>query len=523
MAVMIDNKRYDLSQSTVDPIVFTGSAPEGQNGYYYAKITEDAITEREPFIRRPIKDDFTPFEFYNRSQIKWEITPMPQIFEPSFKRVQNDLHMEGQISTIHIIGNQSDIDTMHKNISSHDFEVNVNFTFIRGSDMKAFNNAHIKISGRSSLFNPKLSYNLKISKGGDTLYGNRRLKLRALALDPSYVRESISCKVFESAGVATTKFSYVRAIGLFGLVEHLKNPWIRNEFAGGDEKYLQGYLYQAKYVSPSLPDYVHMSDLHYEGDNLTLYGLGQYQIKEEPSDKGSSFQPLADLTKFIADAPADDVAAWERRFDMNSVIRSLVLEIVLGNMDGYNATANNFFLYQDGLNSERFIYIPYDFDLTFGAAYIKLADKLPENSTYPDIHMRPLITQLLRVPQFKHTFDTLLSEFTSKLVNPSVIYKIIDDTVAMIRQDVEWDQGLPRVGFANLTDFAEHIQQVAGTYTEDRYNLIGGLDPDATREALSRKPISFEVAVNGSTGYRFLPGLKEFIANNSRTVIYHDQ
>lgn len=113
-----------------------------------------------------------------------------------------------------------------------------------------------------------------------------------------------------------------QAIGLFGLIEKFKDPWLRNEFASGDKDYKQGTLYQGKYTNVKaelLGDRV--SDLSYYGDNPWAYKLGEYKIAEDPSSGESNYNALIELTKFLASAPAT-VDAWETHWDMESVIRA---------------------------------------------------------------------------------------------------------------------------------------------------------------------------------------------------------
>lgn len=66
-----------------------------------------------------------------------------------------------------------------------------------------------EVSGRQARESAKLSYNIKLPKKS-YLYGYRRLKLRALDTDPSYIREALGFKMLRSAGVPTTDFSFVR-------------------------------------------------------------------------------------------------------------------------------------------------------------------------------------------------------------------------------------------------------------------------------------------------------------------------
>lgn len=118
------------------------------------------------------------------------------------------------------------------------------------NDVKSFSNVSIAISGHSTRSYAKLSYNVKIPKGDD-LYDYRRLKIRSMATDASYMREELAYDIAESVGLPTSRYSYVRlyindqAIGLFGFAEVMKNPWPRNVFGGGSKKFKQGSLFIA--------------------------------------------------------------------------------------------------------------------------------------------------------------------------------------------------------------------------------------------------------------------------------------
>lgn len=72
-----------------------------------------------------------------------------------------------------------------------------------------FDSVQLKLSGRASRWMSKLSYGVKLPKGA-RLYGHRHLKLRALATDPSYLREYLSYKSIKASGLPCSDFSFVR-------------------------------------------------------------------------------------------------------------------------------------------------------------------------------------------------------------------------------------------------------------------------------------------------------------------------
>lgn len=76
-------------------------------------------------------------------------------------------------------------------------------------DVETLTDVELELAGRFSRQVTKLSYNIKIKKPSD-LYGYRRLKLRALDTDPSYIREDLVYKIYESAGLPNSQYSFVR-------------------------------------------------------------------------------------------------------------------------------------------------------------------------------------------------------------------------------------------------------------------------------------------------------------------------
>lgn len=331
----------------------------------------------------------------------------------------------------------------------------------------------------------KLSYKINIPKKED-LFGYRRLKLRAMAMDVSYMRDNLGYAIAESVGLPSTKHSYVRvyinnqAIGLFGLVEHLKSTWVRNEFGNGSKKFKQGALYVADVNTgqgnttksePSLEKRFELpegaekflngsdkvnginatSSLSYLGDDVNAYSAGQYSVKEDPSVGTANYTRIMDLTRFISQQPTtlvdnSVVPLWEEKMDVTSFLRGLALEVVISNSDGYFGMANNYILYDD-IENERLLFSTQDLDLTMGISMYKPDIIHGGNySTFPGFNVRALMPRMMQVPQFKQDFESLLVNYTKDLVNPTVLGARIDQLYDMLSEDVAWDKSLPRVG-----------------------------------------------------------------------------
>ncbi|KAF1798076.1 coth protein-domain-containing protein [Mucor lusitanicus] len=537
MGVSIDNVTYPLTPNENSTILHSGQAPVATSGYRYVTITkENNNTEIEPFLRAPSQND-TVNEFFKRSWNTKQLAQLPVLFEPlpAIHRIHSELHIDGEIPTIHLTGNQTLIDIMH-NSSGVDIDVPTNMTYISLNDTLSYQNVNISLAGRSSQWMPKLSYNIKLDKK-DRLYDYRRVKLRALATDPSYIREQIAYDVIKSTGLASSEFSYVRVLlndkelGLFGLIDTFKDPWLANVFDNGNSKYNNGHLYQAVFSTANSSAVNHTSDLSYY-DNITAYQDGQYEIKVDAAKgKKSNFKPLMEFTKFIATAPtntSDAVAVWKKELDIDSFLRSMALEVLLGFSDGYNTMADNYYLYENP-DANNFFYIPSDMDLTMGSTIFKLDDMWSGNySTFPGMGSRPLMNKILQVPEFKQQYEQLLVNISQGLTNPVVVNKRINDLVDMISEDVAWDQTLPRVGANIISSMGASLDNSTDSPPPDSAAtaVLGdaipeNLDMETIKDFASRMnaSIPFSTAVNGNTGHPSLSGVKEWFQTSSENTL----
>ncbi|KAI9026485.1 coth protein-domain-containing protein [Phycomyces nitens] len=518
ISVVVDNVAYPLSQSSQVPVLYTGSAPIASYGYKYSASTGRNSAKTEDFTRNKTEED-TPNETFGRRWNTRTISKVNSILPPisSMDRIESLLHIDGEIPTIYFSGNQSAFDNMHNN-PMEEIAVVANVSYISPHDVKVFLNVELELGGLSSRIFQKLSYNIKLKKSAENhLYGYRRLKLRAINNDFSYIRESLGYDIIKAVGVASTEFSYVRVImndrplGLFGLIENYKDPWIKNEFANGDKEYEQGILYQSVYQMDNGNPNITLSDLSYF-DNTTKYEGGAYKIKAEPTKGTADFQPLIEFTKFINDAPtdADDAAEiWNKKLDTESFLRCVALEVLLGFSDGYIGTGNNYYLYYDP-KAQRYVYLPSDIDLIFGSGFLSTVSMTTGNYLdFPGFHLRPLTNKIVQVHEFKARLEELIFEIIRKLYSLQELEKHIDDVADMIEEDVAWDYSLPRVskGVPSNTGSGEpESDQDPFAFIPPTVDIPTAIDLFTNTEI-----IPFRVAVEGPTGHLASPGIKEFI------------
>lgn len=350
----------------------------------------------------------------------------------------------------------------------------------------------------------KLSYKFKLPKKQD-LFGYRRIKLRAMSIDMSYMRDSLGYAIADSFGIPTTKHSYVRvyindkAAGLYGLVEHVKDEWVQNQFGNGSKNLKHGALYvadiNAGLANTSSTTNITKRDgvldrflageneidnpkiscsLLYLGNNVSSYASGPYSVKSEPSIGTANYTRIMDLTRFISEqptVPVPDSAAsiWEEKMDVDSFLRGLAFEIVISNMDGYFGTSNNYMLYDD-IGNERLVLSEQDLDLTMGISKYNATIMHGGNYTqFPGFTARPLMPRLMQVPKFKQQFENYLIKMTKELVNPVILGPRIDQLFGMLSDEVAWDLGLPRLGTSMIPDFMGEL--FSSNSTDSQFHL----------------------------------------------------
>ncbi|KAI8090412.1 coth protein-domain-containing protein [Thamnidium elegans] len=518
VVVVVDNTVWPLT-STLG-IMYQGTAPIAQTEYHYAILeSNQQVNTTEEFTRSPVSES-TVNEFFNREKNSYQINSLPNVITPlsSINRIQSDLHIDGQIPTIHIWGNTSAVSFLHEK-QLEDVDVELNFTYIGLQEVQTFENVKVSLAGRSSRYVPKLSYGLKMKKkSDDNLFGYKNLKLRAFGMDPSYIRECVSYSTLKAAGLPASGFSYVRLfinnkpIGLYGLIETFQDPWVASQFAGGDKNYASGYLYQGVTAgdNPTIPV---ISNLDYY-TNLSYYNAGEYKIKAGPSKKNDEdYTRLQSFTKFIQDANAETtIEEWGQQLDTDGFLRSMALENLLGFSDAYMTLSNNFYLYSDPKSSGQLVFFAADLDTTLGISLFEINLMLSGNYTeHPGFTFQPLTKKFFSYDAFTTPYQELLLNLTNSLVNPTIMNPFIDSVVTMITQDVKWDNALPKVGVFQMPPVVNETTDAA-----DAFSLFPpGLRMSWTEEV----PQTFESAVTGPSNSTTMESVKDFIAKKSQAII----
>lgn len=188
----------------------------------------------------------------------------------------------------------------------------------------------------------------------------------------------------------------------------------------------------------------------------------------------------------------------------------MVAEFYLGFSDGFWVNLNNYFLYQEP-ETGRMIYIPSDTNRALGNSQYEMEKMLTGNMTEfaTMADKSPVSYRLFGIPEFEKRFQQVSRDVVSKIFNMKAMGPVIDDTVAMIQEDVAWDQTLDFPGELNMPHERKEGEPINVRNTDTAYDCW----------VVARDGIPFKKAVYGPvTGHLSTIGVEEWIKKKVEAV-----
>jgi CotH kinase protein len=332
----------------------------------------------------------------------------------------------------------------------------------RLADVGRFSLGH---SGNRTLEAPKRSWVVELAERDD-LAGMERLNLKAMYNDPSQMREALAWSFFQQAEVPAPRHTFARLgingtyLGLFSVIEHIDRSFLRSRFGPRDDgnlfKVSCGDLGGGTLERRTGPDGDDSGRQYIGGDDPT-YRLKSYS--DRPN--AGSYDDLAQLARtidgagrpggearFATDAYAESVRGV---FAVDDFLRWAGVNILAGSWDNYFATPANYYLYNGGkppagpgdarpdvIAEPYFSFIPWDYDNSFGIDYFGTRWQYTDLLDWPantDAYQRfnrhagrsriPLVTNLLRNPQFRRYYLDHLEHLLDTIFSPAAVDAVI--------------------------------------------------------------------------------------------------
>lgn len=274
-------------------------------------------------------------------------------------------------------------------------------------------NVGIRYKGNSSLARAgtKKSFNVDMNEYvvDQRFLGLNEVNLNNTVLDPSMEREVSAYELFRAFGVIAPRANYARVYvndeywGLYVNVEEVDKRFLDRTFADND-----GNLYKQYSVA----------SLEYRGAQASAYDDGTYRKKT--NEIANDWSDLIALCELLAsNDPARIENELPARLDVDGYLRWLAANTYLSHIDAYTGFANNYYLYRDP-GTGRFVYIPWDLDITFGTAghggttTAFLLDWDIYNPQVPaPVGTRPMLTKVLAIPAFRARYNAAMAELVA--------------------------------------------------------------------------------------------------------------
>lgn len=272
-----------------------------------------------------------------------------------------------------------------------------------------------------------LEFDFNEYRGGQTLYGLRRLNLHNGMSDPSFMREAIAYRIARSVLPAPrTGFADVhingQLIGFYILVEQIDRTFLTRNFAD-----YGGNLFKVGDNGATL---------EYRGENPAAY-QAEYELKtnEAENDWSGFITMLRQLSQIPAAVFADSMA---RYLDLDQCMRLLAFNMVLSNFDSYTGSGRNLYLYEDPA-SGRFTVVPWDLNEALGVFTYGWNVLTQDVIVISNLSMRPLNRRILADHALRPVYLDFIRELTTGPAAPDSVAALADRLRPLIESHVRAD------------------------------------------------------------------------------------
>ena len=337
-----------------------------------------------------------------------------------------------------------------------DYHYHARFVFDNGSIRDTVEDIGFRLRGNTSRSSQKKSFKVSFNtyEKGRKYYGLEKMNLNGEHNDPTISRSKLCWELCRQAGIPASRANHVELyingnyFGLYIHVEHIDEQFVKRRFGNN-----HGNLYKCLWPA----------DLTYKGADPNLYKESNgsrrtYELRTNVA--ADDYSDLAHFIDILNNTPTNDLACeLEKVFDVNSYLKAMAMDILTANWDGPIFNKNNFYLYHNPL-TDRFIYIPYDLDNTYGIDWFRI--DWGNRDIYQwasDNEPRPIYERILQVPMYRDRFSYFIHSFVTELVDPAGFFPYIDSIKTQITPSAAQDNYRTRDYGFSLMDFQQAFDQ----------------------------------------------------------------
>jgi len=310
------------------------------------------------------------------------------------------------VPNIYIKIDQDSLNEIFEDIfSDHHFPAT--FIFDNGEIRDTVENIGFRLRGNTSRGAGKKSFKISFNtfEKGRQWKKLEKLNLNGEHNDPSVTRSKLGWDLLRSFGVPAPRCNQVHLylnnqfVGVYANVEQIDEEFAEARFGNKD-----GNLYKCLWPA----------DLLFKGLNPDVYkaddfGRRTYDLKT--NQETDDYSDLANFITILNNTPdADLVCELERVFNVDSYLKAMVFDIVSANWDGPIVNKNNFYLYHNTA-TDKFEYLPFDIDNTFGIDWFGVDWASRNIYNYADNPERPIYNRIINIPEYRDRFSFYFKTF----------------------------------------------------------------------------------------------------------------
>ncbi|HPE33288.1 MAG TPA: CotH kinase family protein [Bacteroidales bacterium] len=366
------------------------------------------------------------FRFFSLVAFVWFITGFSlSSFSQPVIPDNGEIFREDVVPRIDIFIHPDTLQWIYNNVESN-IEWRADFVFDNGFVTDTIEEIGFRLRGNTSRQSAKKSFKVSFNtyQKGRKYHGLEKMNLNGEHNDPSVTRAKLFWDLCRSLEIAAPRSNHVRVFinnnyyGLYLNVEHIDEEFAESRFG---TQY--GNLYKCLYPA----------DLKYVGNNPDAYKMqaGERRVYDLKTNK--AYDDYSDIVHFISvlnNTPVSTLACeLEKVFNVQDYLKILALDVITANWDGYVYNKNNFYLYKNPL-SDRFEYIPYDVDNTFGIDWFNIdwttRDIYQWSPSNQQSEKRPLYNRLMQVQRYRDLYTFYLSQISWECMDQPDYFNYLD-------------------------------------------------------------------------------------------------
>lgn len=352
---------------------------------------------------------------------------------------------------------------------SSDYHYRATFVFDNGTVRDTLDNVGFRLRGNTSRKAAKKSFKVSFNEyeDGRKYHGLEKMNINGEHNDPTIIRSKLCFDMLNYLEVPASRVNHVKLyingtyFGLYANVEHIDEEFTQSRYGS------KGNLYKCIYGA----------DLAYIGAGANSYKKDYYELKQPVGATD-----YVDLARFIDvlnnTADTDFECELENVFNVNSYLKSVVMDVLTGNWDGPNYNMNNFYLYSNP-KTGQFEYIPYDLDNTLGVDFLGRDWSTRDVYTWSRGNSgRPLFDKIITRTVYKERFTYLLNKTLDDYFNADSMQIKVNALKSVINEAAKADTirtidyGYTINDFNNAFGYfsKDHVKYGLIDYITRRYN-----------------------------------------------------